>query len=62
MNLTWRHCSTCGEERGFEQPPCEDGHGPDCPEWVCVECGSAILMGFDLDDVEVPADAPSRAA
>lgn len=61
MNLTSRHCSACGEERVFEQPPCEDGHGADCPEWVCLECGSAILVGFG-PDIGVPADAPSRAA
>lgn len=44
MILT-RHCSTCGDERTFEQPPCEDGHGLDCPELACVECGLALVVG-----------------
>jgi hypothetical protein len=38
-------CADCGDERRFEQPPCEDGHGADCPEWACVDCGAAILLG-----------------
>jgi hypothetical protein len=38
------HCSTCGDERVFEQPPCSDGHGAECPERVCVECGAAVLV------------------
>ncbi|TDC44627.1 hypothetical protein E1281_33220 [Actinomadura sp. KC345] len=39
------YCSTCGDERVFEQPPCPDGHGEECPERACVECGEAILVG-----------------
>lgn len=38
-------CADCGDECRFEQPPCADGHGLDCPEWACVECGAAILLG-----------------
>lgn len=49
------YCSTCGDEREFERPPCQDGHGPDCPELACVECGSAVLTGF-------PAGSPGPAA
>ena len=44
MILT-RHCSICGDERTFEQPPCEDGHGDGCPELACVECGAALVVG-----------------
>ncbi|MFD0899945.1 hypothetical protein [Actinomadura sediminis] len=40
----------------FEQPPCPDGHGPDCPERACVDCGSAVLVGPD------PAPDPVRGA
>ncbi|MDL4774808.1 MULTISPECIES: hypothetical protein [Thermomonosporaceae] len=40
------YCSTCGDERLFEQPPCPDGHGPDCPERFCAECGTAVLIGL----------------
>ncbi len=67
MAVSRRHCSTCGEERRFEQPPCEDGHGSGCPEWVCVECGSAILVAGDVVDASPEAGAfstfdASRAA
>ncbi|HLZ36166.1 MAG TPA: hypothetical protein VKP64_00075 [Mycobacteriales bacterium] len=41
---TVRHCSTCGGEQLFEQPPCEDGHA-ECPEWACVACGFAVVVG-----------------
>jgi hypothetical protein len=40
-----RYCTTCQAEGAFEQPECLDGHA-DCPEWVCVECGDALLIGF----------------
>ncbi|QXJ20556.1 hypothetical protein AGRA3207_001287 [Actinomadura graeca] len=30
----------------FEQPPCPDGHGGECPERACVECGTAVLVGL----------------
>ncbi|MEV4672439.1 MULTISPECIES: hypothetical protein [Actinomadura] len=40
------YCSTCGDERVFEQPPCPDGHGVECPERACTECGTAILVGL----------------
>jgi hypothetical protein len=41
-------CPPCGEIREFVQPPCADGHtddGGECPEWICVDCGSALLIG-----------------
>jgi hypothetical protein len=41
-------CPDCGEDRLFVQPPCADGHtdeGGECPEWVCTECGTALLAG-----------------
>ncbi|MGH8963475.1 MAG: hypothetical protein ACRDWT_20165 [Jatrophihabitantaceae bacterium] len=38
-------CPGCNGPRAFEQPPCADGHGADCPERVCVRCGAAILLG-----------------
>ncbi|QFG20704.1 hypothetical protein [Actinomadura sp. WMMB 499] len=40
----------------FEQPPCSDGHGSDCPERACVECGAAVLAGPD------PSPDPAREA
>ena len=30
------------------QPPCTDGHtddGGECPEWICADCGAALLIG-----------------
>lgn len=40
------HCAPCAGERLFEQPPCCDGHEPgECPEWACVDCGHAIILG-----------------
>jgi hypothetical protein len=39
-------CSTCRADVLFEQPDCVDEHGADCPEWVCVQCGDAVLVGF----------------
>lgn len=54
-------CSECTQEQLFEQPPCEDGHGVDCPEWICTACGLALLHttypAFDLPPVR-PARVP----
>jgi hypothetical protein len=36
-------CAGCRAERDFEQPPCIDGHGRDCPELACTHCGEALL-------------------
>jgi hypothetical protein len=41
-----RWCATCLDETMFEQPECGDQHGGECPEWVCVSCGEALLLGF----------------
>ena len=27
-------------------PSASRSHGADCPEWVCVQCGDAVLVGF----------------
>jgi hypothetical protein len=53
-----RFCATCRADVAFEQPPCVDGHDADCPEWVCVECGEAFIVGFSLADA--PAPRPAR--
>jgi hypothetical protein len=44
MPTELRTCPSCGGERPFEAPPCPDGHGADCPELACVECGTALLV------------------
>ena len=49
------HCSFCLADRPFEQPPCDCGRGVDCPEWMCTECGAALLVGGSVG----PAPAPS---
>ena len=44
---TWP-CPTCGQDTQIEQPVCVDGHtddGGECPEWACVECGTAFVGG-----------------
>jgi hypothetical protein len=34
----------------FEQPECIDEHEGECPEWVCIRCGEAFLVGFALPE------------
>ena len=46
-DLRW--CVECADERPFEMPPCEDGHGLDCLDLACVDCGSAITVGVMAD-------------
>jgi hypothetical protein len=41
-------CPTCDDVTIFVQPPCADGHtddGGECPEWICADCGTAIVAG-----------------
>ena len=41
-------CPTCDDITSFVQPPCVDGHtddGGECPEWICADCGTAVLIG-----------------
>lgn len=38
-------CALCQADRPFEQPPCACGLGGDCPEWMCTQCGAALLVG-----------------
>ncbi|MFD0688777.1 hypothetical protein [Actinomadura fibrosa] len=45
----------------FEQPPCPDGHGEECPERVCVDCGAAVLVGSPPGGL-VQESSPSRRA
>lgn len=56
VGLRW--CAGCADERAFEVPPCEDGHGLDCLDLACVECGHAIVVGiFAADEVVVEVSA-----
>jgi len=47
--LRAHHCTTCDAETAFEQPGCLEGHA-DCPEWACIECGDALLIGLALGE------------
>jgi hypothetical protein len=59
----WLACPECREESAFEQPPCTEGHGLDCPEWFCVTCGSAVFVGALEEEIfRQAADAASRRA
>ena len=49
-------CAGCSDERPFEVPPCEDGHGEDCLDLACVDCGHAIVVGVLAVDPEVLVD------
>ena len=50
-------CPECCDERTFEQPPCEDGHDDNCPEWLCIECGYGMLLAT-YPEVDLPAPRP----
>lgn len=60
MTGTVRWCIDCEGETVFELPPCEDGHGEDCLDLACVECGFAIVVGVLVD--HAPEVAEVRAA
>ena len=47
-DLRW--CAECADERPFEVPPCEEGHGADCLDLACVDCGAAIVVGVLVTD------------
>ncbi|MEU5913755.1 hypothetical protein [Micromonospora sp. NPDC047527] len=38
------HCDVCEGVTLFEAPPCVDGHGTDCPELICTDCGAAVVL------------------
>jgi hypothetical protein len=48
MGPMFRPCQDCRGERLFEQPhaapgSCPDSPGGQCPEWLCTECGAAVI-------------------
>lgn len=45
-DLRW--CPECADERPFEMPPCDDGHGADCLDLACLDCGFALVVGVLL--------------
>jgi hypothetical protein len=55
------YCSNCSDFRPSETPPCADGHGADCPDRACTDCGAALLVDPFIT-CEEPRPAPRRAA
>jgi hypothetical protein len=55
------YCPECADLKQFEQPPCAEGHGADCPEWMCLSCGTALLIGVPAEPA-TPLACHSRAA
>ena len=53
LDVQLRWCDGCADERPFVAPPCEDGHGADCVDLMCVDCGEAIVVGLLSTDHEV---------
>lgn len=56
MSTEMRFCPECADERPFEVPPCEDGHGADCLDLACDDCGFAIVVGVLVVDDSVRAE------
>ncbi len=61
MTMSVRYCSICTSTRVFEPVPCPDGHGGDCPELLCVECGYVVVIGLVADPEAAPAQERSVA-
>jgi hypothetical protein len=57
-----RWCAGCREVRDFEVPPCEDGHGEDCLDLACVDCGWAVVLGVAVVEPRIAAAAVPSAA
>ena len=58
MQVRW--CGDCRDDRVFEVQPCEDGHGDDCLDLACVDCGSAVVVGLLV--TEAPLVLQAQAA
>jgi hypothetical protein len=64
-----RYCPDCGRSQSFEQHHGPAGWCPDtadryCPEWYCLACGAALLIGaFPVEaDLVGPAEIRDRVA
>ena len=58
MPTQLRQCPCCADVRDFEAPPCAEGHGPECAERVCLDCGTALLV----DPVALPRPRSALSA
>jgi hypothetical protein len=60
-----RHCPDCGRDRPYAQQHatlacCPDISGGECPEWFCLACGTAVILGDVPDRFELPVAASLR--
>lgn len=55
------YCGECARWQPFERPPCQDGHGAECPERICVACGYAVLVGV-IPEARRPGSRPMSVA
>jgi hypothetical protein len=68
MSQPLGNCPGCGGDEPFEQihpADCPDIPGGECPEWACVACGAAVIMGTTqvmAASVAEAARQPVRAA
>jgi hypothetical protein len=51
-------CPVCGRSATLVAPVCTEGHGDQCPDRLCVECGTALFV----DPLVRAARPPRRAA
>jgi hypothetical protein len=67
MSQPLGNCPGCGGDEPFEQihaGECPDVGG-ECPEWACVACGAAVIMGttqVTAASAAAAARQPARAA
>ena len=59
-----RHCPDCGLDRSTTQHHglanrCPDSPDLCCPEWYCVNCGAALLIG-DIPAIRPPTWTANR--
>lgn len=55
------YCPNCDRDCLAETPPCADGHGDQCPDRACVECGTALVLDAQLIQLGVPRPARHAA-
>lgn len=60
--LLMLYCPSCARECLAETPPCLDGHGSECPDRACVECGTALVLDALLFAAAVGGRRTRRAA
>jgi hypothetical protein len=68
MAATDRYCPDCGWDRPFEKHHAIEGSCPDspdgwCPEWLCADCGAAMVIGLaarPADLVQAPDTMSGR--